>query len=97
MLNNGLSRARAASMNVTGECWATTDAADADTFAQVNPTGAVPARYSFDVEETVLVGLLAANPPQAYQHGPDCYEFLPSSYPVLNHHMVNGRVISPVP
>ena len=97
ILNNGLSRARAASQNVTGEFWATTDAADADTFAQVNPAGGIPSRYSFDVEEAVLAGLLAANPPRANQHGPDWYEFLPASYPLLNQHMVNRQVISPVP
>jgi hypothetical protein len=63
ILNNGLSRVQAANRNVTGEFWAATDPADAETFAQVNPAGGIPARFTFDLEETVLAGLLAAAPP----------------------------------
>jgi hypothetical protein len=97
LMNNGLSRAQAASWNVSGEFWATTDVQDADTFAQVNPAGATPARYSFDLEATVLAALLGAHPSQAYRHGPDWFEFLPASFPVVNQHAVNRQVISPVP
>jgi hypothetical protein len=97
ILNNGLSRTRAASQNVTGECWVTTNASDADTFAQVNPAGGIPARYSFDLPLSVLAALLSSNPPRAYQHGADWYEFLPASYPTLNREMVNCQVVSPVP
>jgi len=97
ILTNGLSRVAAASQNVTGEFWATTGAADADTFAQVNPAGGIPARYSFDLPLSVLVALLNANPPRVYQHGSDWYEFLPGSYPTLNRYMANREVVSPVP
>jgi hypothetical protein len=97
ILNNGLDRAKAASQNVTGEFWATANPADADTFAQVNPAGGIPARYSFDLPLSVLGALLSANPPQAYQHGTDWYEFLPGSYPTLNRHMAARQVVSPVP
>jgi hypothetical protein len=92
--------ARAAAFNVSGEFWATTSAADAETFAQVNPAGGVPARYSFDLPLQVLQALLSASLPRAYQHttsGVDWYEFLPSSFQQLNRHMTNREVVSPVP
>jgi hypothetical protein len=97
ILHNGLNAASAARQNVTGEFWATTSAADADTFAQVNPAGGTPARFSFDLPLSVLGSLLAANPPRAFQHGSGWFEFLPSSYPTLNRHMTNRQVVSPVP
>jgi hypothetical protein len=97
ILHNGLSQVSAGVFNVTGEFWTTTDAASADTFAQVNPAGGVPARYSFDLPLRVLQAVLSSHPPGAYQHGADWFEFLPPSYPVLNRHMVNRQVVSPVP
>lgn len=100
LLLHGVDQAQAAAFNVSGEFWATTSAADADTFAQVNPAGGVPARYSFDLPLWVLQVLLTANPPRAYRHttsGVDWYEFLPSSFPLLNQHMANRQVVSPVP
>jgi hypothetical protein len=97
ILNNGLSLALALQAGGTGEFWATIHAADADTFAQVNPAGGVPARYSFDLPRRVLAALLASVPPRAYQHGADWYEFLPGSYALLNQHMTARQVISPVP
>ena len=97
ILNHGLSRANAAAHNVTGEFWATTEDADAETFAQANPAGGTPARYSFDLPLDLLDELLNSQPPRAYQHGPDWFEFLPSSYAELNQHMTNREVVSPVP
>jgi hypothetical protein len=85
---------------VSGEFWATTSAADAEVFAQVNPAGVVPARFSFDLPLWVLQTLVHAAPPRAYQHmsaGVDWYEFLPSSFSLLNQHMANRQVVSPVP
>jgi hypothetical protein len=99
LLVNGVNVAGAA-YNVSGEFWATTSAADAETFAQVNPAGGVPARFSFDLPGSVLQALLSAVPPRAYQHttaGVDWYEFLPGSFPVLNQHLTNREVVSPVP
>jgi hypothetical protein len=78
----------------------TTSEADAETFAQANPAGGVPARYSFDLPERVLQTLLNATPPRVHQHsapGVDWYEFLPGSFALLNQHMMNRQVISPVP
>jgi hypothetical protein len=95
--DNGLDQARAAAFNATGEFWATTDLAMADTFAQVNPAGGIPARFDFDVPQAVLDALLGAHPPQAYLHGNDVFEFLPVSFPMLNQQMMNRQVISPVP
>jgi hypothetical protein len=96
----GVNQAQAAAFNVSGEFWATTSAADAEVFAQVNPAGGVPARYSFDLPLGVLQALLNANPPRAYRHttsGVDWYEFLPAGFPLLNQHMANRQVVSPVP
>jgi hypothetical protein len=97
---HGVDQAHAAVFNISGEFWATTSAADAETFAQVNPAGGVPARYSFDLPLWVLQMLLTSNPPRAYQHttaGAQWYEFRPGSYPLLNLHMTNREVVSPVP
>ncbi|MGL4553490.1 MAG: hypothetical protein ACRC33_20175 [Gemmataceae bacterium] len=99
-LVNGIQVAGAAAFNVSGEFWATTSAADAETFAQVNPAGGVPARFSFDLPVSVLQALLAAAPPRAYQHtsaGVDWYEFLPDGFPLLNQRLTNRQVVSPVP
>jgi hypothetical protein len=97
ILNSGLDPAKAAAFNVSGEFWATTDVAGADTFAQVNPAAGVPARFDFDLPRRVLTALLSSVPPMAYQHGAGDYEFLPASFPDLNRHMANGQVVSPVP
>jgi hypothetical protein len=97
LLTNGLNRTSAVRAGGTGEFWATLIVADADTFAQTNPSGGTPARSSFDLPADVLAVLLAANPPRAYQQGPTWYEFLPGSYALLNQHMTNRQVISPVP
>jgi hypothetical protein len=97
ILGHGLNGGNAAVFNVTGEFWTTTDPAAADTFAQVNPAGGTPARYSFDLPLGVLRALLASNPPRVYQHGGDWYEFLPTSYATVNQHRTNQQVISPVP
>src|SRR5437763_828508 len=75
MSSTGLDPAKAAVFNATGEFWATTDRALADMFAQVNPAGGTPARFDFDVPAHVLGTLLGSNPPRAYQHGNDTYEF----------------------
>jgi hypothetical protein len=93
---NGLDAARAAAFNEGGEFWATMDVAMADTFAQVNPAGGTPARLDFDLPMTVLAALLAANPPRAYQHGADVYEFLPAAFATLNAAITNRHVVSPV-
>jgi hypothetical protein len=97
ILNNGLSVAQALRAGGTGEFWVTTDAASADVFASVNPAGGVPARYSYDLPVRVVDTLLAATPPLASQQGPGWYEFLPGSYDILNLHMTNREVVSPVP
>lgn len=97
ILNGGLDPAKAAAFNVSGEFWATTDVAGADTFAQVNPAAGVPARFDFNLPRRVLAALLSSVPPMAYQHGADNYEFLPASFPDLNRYMANRLVVSPVP
>ena len=100
ILLHGLEQGQASVFNVSGEFWATTSAADAEIFAQVNPVGGVPGRYSFDLSLEVLRDLMTATSPRAYQHttsGVDWYEFLPSSFPLLNQHMANRQVVSPVP
>jgi hypothetical protein len=100
LLLHGVDQAQAAVFNVAGEFWATTSPADAETFAQVNPAGGVPARYSFDLPFGVLQTLLNSSPPRAYQNinsGVDWYEFLPGSFPLLNLYMANRQVGSPVP
>jgi hypothetical protein len=95
--DNGLDQARAAAFNATGEFWATTDLAVADTFAQVNPAGGIPARFDFDVPQPVLDALVGTHPPRAYQYGNDVFEFVPASFAMLNQHMMNRQVVSPVP
>lgn len=100
LLRHGVDQTQAAAFNVTGEFWATTNATDAETFAQVNPAGGVPRRFSFDVPLWVLQTLLTANPPQAVRHtssGVDWYEILSGGFPLLNQHMMDGQVVSPVP
>jgi hypothetical protein len=97
ILHNGLNQASAAVHNVSGEFWTTTDIPSADVFAQVNPVGGIPARLSFDLPEQILAALLAAHPPRVYQQGSLEYEFLPASFPLLNQHMTNRQVVSPVP
>jgi hypothetical protein len=97
IMSTGLNQAQAAAFNVSGEFWATTDVADADVFATVNPAGGVPARYSFDLPEQVLLLLLRSAPPRAYQASTQEYEFLPASFPILNRHMTNRQIVSPVP
>jgi len=94
---NGLDAARAAAFNGGGEFWATVDVAVADMFAQVNPASGIPARLDFDLPVTVLAALLTVNPPRAYQHGADVYEFLPTAFATLNAHMTNRQVLAPVP
>jgi len=94
---NGLEVARAAAFNGGGEFWATVDVAMADLFAQVNPAGGLPARLDFELPVAVLEALLTSNPPQAYQHGADVYEFLPTAFATLNAFMANRQVVSPVP
>jgi hypothetical protein len=96
-MNHGLDQAAAAAFNVSGEFWATADQSVADTFAQVNPAGGVPARLDFDLPLRILVALLSSAPPRAYQHGDDDYEFLPTGFVLLNAHMANSQVVSPVP
>lgn len=97
IMHNGLDQTNAAALNVSGEFWATTDQNMADVFAQVNPTGGQPARLDFDIPLQVVLDLIAAIPPQAIRDGEDVYEFLPSSYAVLNQHLTNRQVVSPVP
>src|SRR5260370_3337196 len=97
IMNNGLDQARAAAFNASGEFWATTDLATANTFAQVNPANGAPARFDFNLPPQVLAAFLGASPPRAYQHGSDVYEFLPAAFPMLNQHIANCQVVSPVP
>jgi len=100
LLHQGLDQAHAAAFNVSGEFWATISLADAEAFAQVNPAGGVPARYSFDLALWALQTLLISTSPRAYQHstsGVRWYEFLPASFPLLNQHMANREVVCPVP
>jgi hypothetical protein len=100
LLASGVDQARAAAFNVSGEFWATTSQTDAETFAQVNPAGGVPARFSFDLPRWVLEALVASIPPEAYRHATawaEWYEFLPNSFPILNRHMTNREAVSPVP
>lgn len=93
---NGVDATHAAVYNGSGEFWACTVRADADIFAQVNPAGGPPARFEFDLPEQVLQGLLNEYPTVVYQHGATVYECLPSSFAVLNLHMMN-RQAHPVP
>jgi hypothetical protein len=97
ILTGGLNANRAAAFNVSGEFWVSTDPLAADTFAQVNPSAGIPARFDFDLPVVVLHALLNASPPRAYQQGPTDSEFLPSSFPQVNRHMTNQQVVSPVP
>jgi hypothetical protein len=95
--DRGLDATAARAFGGGGEFWATTDLATADLFAQANPAGGPPARLDFALPAHVLMALLSANPPLAYQHGDDTYEFCPDSYPTLNQSMTNRQVVSPVP
>jgi hypothetical protein len=100
LLLHGVDQTEAAKFNMSGEFWATTSSADADTFAQVNPAGGAPARLSFDLPLWAPQALWSSSPPGVYQHttgGVDWYEFLPSSFPLLNEQMTNREVVSPVP
>src|SRR5262245_10711926 len=100
ILQLGVDHKQAGAWNVSGEFWATTSAADAEVFAQVNPAGGVPALFSFDLPHQMLLEMVDADPPQAYRHstnGVDWYEFLPGGFSVLNQRMENREVISPVP
>ena len=95
LLLHGVDQGQAAVFNVSGEFWATTGDTDADTFAQVNPAGGVPARYSFDIPLWVLRALLNANPPRAYlltSAGVDWYEFSRTSFGMLNQYMTNRQM-----
>lgn len=97
LLQNGISQTRAVGCGGTGEFWTTTEVADSETFAQVNPASASPARFSFDVAVTTIQSLLNSKPPQAHKHGTDWYEFLPTSFAELNRSMVNRKVVFPIP
>jgi hypothetical protein len=93
----GVDAGGAAAFNVSGEFWASINRTTADIFAQVNPAAGVPARLDFDLPEWILTILMPAHPPGVYRHGTEEFEFLPSSYPLLNQHMTNRRVVAPVP
>jgi hypothetical protein len=94
---NGLDAGKAAAMNGIGDFWATCDPATADWFAQVNQAGGPPARLVFELLFGILMSLLTEVDPQVELDGTDVYHFHPSSYPVVNRHMANRQVISPVP
>src|SRR5262245_57824700 len=96
LLSTGLDSTKAATYNVSGAFWATTDPGAADTFARVNPAGGPPARFDFDIPVSVLQAILAQRPRVAYPHGVDVFEFLPSCFPEMNQHMTNQQVV-PVP
>ena len=96
IMTNGVSQTAAALLNVSGEFWAATDERTANMFAQVNPSNGPPARVDFDLPDGVLAMLVRQLPPLVNQNGPDTYEFLPASFPDLNHHMANVQVV-PLP
>jgi hypothetical protein len=93
ILNHGVDAAKAAQYNGTGEFWATTDPVAADWFAKANLVNGPPSRLSFEVPEAVLQALLSARPEVARTDGQGNYEFLPSSFPVLNQHLSGKQVV----
>ena len=95
IINNGVSRARAAAWNASGEFWATTDPANADYFAMA--TLGVPARLEFDFPNDVLAALVGDTPPRAIWQVGVHVEFLPASFAALNRHSVNWVIVSPLP
>lgn len=95
ILQNGIDAAKAAQYNSTGEFWATTDSTVAEWFARVNLANGPPTRFRFEVPESVLQALVAAQPTAARTDGQGTYEFLPAGFPALNQHMT-GKQVSPV-
>ncbi len=96
LLLNGVDQGKAATFNGTGEFWASTDASVADWFALAHPSSPPAARFEFDLPVQVLRLLLGTFPPAVTQQGPNDYEFLPTSFPLLNLHLTNRQVV-PVP
>jgi hypothetical protein len=93
LLQHGLDAAAAARYNATGEFWATTNVAVAEWFARSNPAGGVPARFDFEIPESLLQHLLAQGPLVAIAHTQEDYEFLPPSFEILNQCMTNKQVV----
>jgi hypothetical protein len=93
LLQNGINEQQAAAWNGSGEFWATIDHQRAEWFALSHPNSPPAACFEFDLPESVLLVILQMDPPGAIQHGPTDYEFLPTSYVLLNQHMTNIQVV----
>ncbi|HJT32997.1 MAG TPA: hypothetical protein VJ783_13230 [Pirellulales bacterium] len=92
LLQNGVNQQHAAAWNGSGEFWATTEQRRAQWFALSHPASPPAACFEFDVPEAVLVAILQMAPVAAIRHAPHDYEFLPASYPMLNHGMQNKQI-----
>jgi len=94
LLTTGVLASSAARYNVSGEFWASTSSMVADFFAASNPAGGPPARFEFEVDETVLQDLIARQLVICHLQ-PDWtdYEFLPGCFGTLNSQMGNKRVV----
>jgi hypothetical protein len=57
-----------------------------------NPALTIPGEL-----QSILNQMMTANPPVVYLHGTEDFEFLPVCYALLNQHMTNRQVVSPVP
>lgn len=91
LFQNGVNQQHAAAWNGSGEFWATTDHRRAGWFALSHPASPPAACFEFDLPEPVLMAILQMAPIAAIQHGPNDYEFLPASYPLLNQGMRNKQ------
>ena len=92
LLQNGVNRQHAAASNGSGEFWATIEHRRAEWFALSHPASPPAACFEFDLPEPLLTAILQMAPVAAVQHAPHDYEFLPASYPLLNHGMQNKQI-----
>lgn len=90
LFRNGVSQQHAAAWNGSGEFWATIDHRRAEWFALSHPASPPAACFEFDLPEPVLQAILQMV--AAIRHGPNDYEFLPASYPLLNQAMQNKHI-----
>lgn len=93
---NGVNQQHAAAWNGSAEFWATIERRRAEWFAVSHPGSPPAACFEFDLPESVLLAILQLTPPAAIHHAPSDYEFLPTSFLLLEHAMQN-RQITTVP
>lgn len=96
LFQNGVNRQHAAAWNGSGEFWATIDHRRAEWFALSHPASPPAACFEFDLPEPVLQAILQIAPVAGIRHGPNDYEFLPASFPLLNQGIQN-RQVTPIP